>query len=158
METYGSFYRRHKDKLFGYLMRLTGDYQLASDIMQESFTRMLEHYGPESLNVRLLFTIARNGVFDDVRKKAHRKEQIGDIEEPSIDLEQQLLVREEYKKVMAAMQRLEETERDILALIVSSNLTYRDIAEITGISEANVKVKVHRARVKIKKMLTMGAK
>ena len=158
METYGSFYRTHKDKLFGYLMRLTGDYQLAGDIMQESFTRMLEHYGPESQNVKLLFTIARNGVFDDVRKKAHRKEQIGDIEEPSIDLEQQLLVREEYKQVMAAMQRLEETERDILALIVSSNLTYRDIAEVTGISEANVKVKVHRARVKIKKILTMGAK
>ena len=95
---------------------------------------------------------------DDARKKAHRKEQIGDIEEPGLDLEQQLLVREEYKQVMAAMQRLEETERDILALIVSSNLTYRDIAEVTGISEANVKVKVHRARVKIKKMLTMGEK
>jgi RNA polymerase sigma-70 factor (ECF subfamily) len=139
-------------------MRLTGDYQLASDIMQESFTRMLEHYGTESLNVKLLFTIARNGIFDEVRKKAHRKEQIGDIEEQSIDLEQQLLVREEYRKVMAAMQQLEATERDILALIVSSDLTYSDIAQVTGISESNVKVKVHRARLKIKKILTLGEK
>jgi len=139
-------------------MRLTGDYQLASDIMQESFTRILEHYGTEALNVKLLFTIARNGVFDEVRKKAHGKEQIGDLEEQSIDLEQQLLVREEYRKVMAAMQQLEATERDILALIVSSDLTYSDIAQVTGISEANVKVKVHRARLKIKKILTLGEK
>ena len=158
MEEYSSFYRSNKDKLFGYLMRLTCDYQISSDIMQESFMRLLTHYGPGSQNGSLLFTIARNTVLDNVRKKAHRKGQAGGIKKETFDPEQQLLVREEYKQVMAAMQRLEETERDILALIVSSNLTYRDIAEVTGISEANVKVKVHRARVKIKKILTMGAK
>ncbi|HAY40116.1 MAG TPA: RNA polymerase subunit sigma, partial [Desulfobacteraceae bacterium] len=55
-------------------MRLTGNYPLASDIMQESFTRYLEHYGPQTQNVSLLFTIARNLVWDNTRKKTNNKE------------------------------------------------------------------------------------
>ena len=39
------FYNKHKDRFFAYLMRSTGDYYLASDIMQDSFTRYLERYG-----------------------------------------------------------------------------------------------------------------
>ena len=52
-----------------------------------------------------------------------------------------------------ALQKLDDDERDILSLILSSDLSYREIATIAGISEANVKVKVHRARIKLKKML-----
>ena len=67
-----------------------------------------------------------------------------------------MLVREEYRRVLAAMQELEQEERDILSLVVSSGLSYREIAGVAGISEANVKVKVHRARVKIRKIMKTG--
>jgi len=62
-------------------MRLTGNYQLASDIMQESFARYLEHYGPQTQNISLLFTIARNLVWDNTRKKTRDKEIENNIEE-----------------------------------------------------------------------------
>jgi RNA polymerase sigma-70 factor (ECF subfamily) len=65
-------------------------------------------------------------------------------------------VREEYRQVLSAMQELAKDERDILALVISGDLSYREIASIAGISEANVKVKVHRARLKLKKFLGMG--
>lgn len=158
MEKYGTFYQKNKDKLFGYLMRLTGDYQLSGDIMQESFTRILAHYGSKSQNISLLFTIARNAVLDHIRRKENSKEEWGEPEDKTIDPEQQVLVREKYKKVLGALQRLEKEERDILALVVSSELRYRDIAVISGISEASVKVKVHRARTKLRKILKMGEK
>ena len=156
MEDYSAFYRSKKDKLFGYLMRLTGDYHLSSDIMQESFTLLLTHYGPESQNGALLFTIARNAVLDNLRKKAHRRKHASDVEELGCDPEKRLLIREEYRGVLAAMQSLDKDERDILALKVSSDLGYRDIAAIIGISEANVKVKIHRARIKLRKILDRG--
>jgi RNA polymerase sigma-70 factor (ECF subfamily) len=156
VETFGSFYQAQSERLFGYLIRLTGDYQLSSDIMQESFTRYLEHYGHQEQNVSLLFTIARNAVWDNSRKRSQNKELEGDIKDGAIDPEQQLSVREEYRKVLAAMQQLEKSDRDILALTVSSDMTYRDIAAVTGISEANVKVKVHRTRIKLKKILKTG--
>ena len=137
-------------------MRLTGNYQLASDIMQESFARYLEHYDSQTQNVSLLFTIARNLVWDNTRKKTNNKEMENDIEDVTFNPEEQLLVRESYRNVLSAMQKLKKSQRDILALTVSSDLSYREIANILGISEANVKVKVHRARILLKELLQTG--
>jgi len=137
-------------------MRLTGNYQLASDILQESFTRYLEHYGPRTQNVSLLFTIARNLVWDNTRKKTNNKEIENNIEDVTFNPEEQLLVRESYRNVLSAMQKLKKSQRDLLALTVSSDLSYREIANILGISEANVKVKVHRARTLLRELLQTG--
>jgi RNA polymerase sigma-70 factor (ECF subfamily) len=66
------------------------------------------------------------------------------------------MVREQYRQVLSAMQTLKTDERDILALTVSSQLSYRDISSIVGISESNVKVKVHRARAKLRQFIQAG--
>ncbi|MBW2623265.1 MAG: RNA polymerase sigma factor [Deltaproteobacteria bacterium] len=158
MKTYREFYIQHKDQLFGYLMRMTGDYYLAGDIMQESFTRHMERYGNKEPRKTLLYTIARNAFFDHHRK-SKRSVQIDD--NPGVqssDGEHTVLVRSEYREVLAAMKELEPGEREILALVVSSGLSYRKIASVMGISEANVKVKVHRARVALRKILAQGGK
>jgi len=156
VDTFRLFYRTQRKKIFGYLMRLTGNYQLASDILQESFTRYLEHYGPQTQNVSLLFTIARNLVWDNTRKKTNNKEIENNIEDVTFNPEEQLLVRESYRNVLSAMQKLKKSQRDLLALTVSSDLSYREIANILEISEANVKVKVHRARILLKELLQTG--
>lgn len=154
---YSSFYRKHKDKLFAYVMRMTGEYYLSSDIMQESFTRYFEHYGDKTESVSLLYTIARNALFDHTRKQRRTTQLEEEQEDCSAgNQEQALIVREEYQRVLSAMQMLKKDERDILALAVSGVLSYRSIASIAGISEANVKVKVHRARLNLKKILNPG--
>jgi RNA polymerase sigma-70 factor (ECF subfamily) len=134
-------------------MRRTGDYALASDILQESFTRYLERYGENKRSVSLLYTIGRNLVFDAFRKKARSHQSSHDPDPAGQDDEHRLLVRDEYRRVLDAMQQLKEDERDILSMIVSSELSYREIADIIGISEANVKVKVHRARLKLRRLI-----
>jgi hypothetical protein len=45
VELYERFYRDNKERIFAYLLRLTGDYHLAGDLTQESFTRCLARYG-----------------------------------------------------------------------------------------------------------------
>ena len=72
--------------------------------------------------------------------------------------EAQMMVREDYRRVLAAIQKMEPEERDVLSLVVSSDLSYREIARITGTSEGNVKIRVHRARVKLRKMMNTGEK
>ena len=137
-------------------MRSTGDYYLSNDILQESFTRYLERYREEKPSPALLYTIARNAVVDGHRKQGRNTRQL-DEQEPFLqNPEMHILVREDYRRVLAAMQELEQEERDILSLVVSSGLPYREIARIAGTSEANVKVRVHRARVKLKKMMNIG--
>lgn len=142
--------------LFAYLMRMTGDYYLASDIMQESFTRYLERYKEQVPNASLLFTIARNALFDQSRVRGRNVQLEEDPIDGSANQEYGLMVKQEYHHVIAAMQRLKVDERDILALAISDGISYRDIASIVGISVENVKVKVHRIRLKLKKILHSG--
>jgi RNA polymerase sigma-70 factor (ECF subfamily) len=152
------FYNKYKEMLFAYLMRRTGDYYLSGDIMQESFTRYLDRYGDRNHSAPLLFRIARNALLDDQRK-AQRSTSLAEEDEPDgKNPEHQMLVRDEYRRVLAAMQQLGEAERDVLSLAVSSDLSYRDIAELTGTSEQNIKVRVHRARVKLRTILDQGDK
>jgi RNA polymerase sigma-70 factor (ECF subfamily) len=156
VDKYRAFYSEHKDKLFAYLMRITADYYLSSDIMQESFTRYLEHYSQEPPSLPLLYTIARNALLDHARRERHKTELEGDQADCSGDQEQVLMVRQEYRHVLLAMKELEKDERDLLALAVSGDFSYREIASIAGISKANVKVKVHRARLKLKEVIHRG--
>jgi RNA polymerase sigma-70 factor (ECF subfamily) len=67
--------------------------------------------------------------------------------------EERYIAKEESDTILAALARLGDDERDILALIVSSGLCYQEIADIRQCSVANIKVKVHRARQKLKKLL-----
>ena len=142
--------------MFAYLLRLTGDYQLSNDLMQESFTRCLSRYGRNGNNCALLYTIARNAALDAVRK--HREERIGDDDElsPASDPERQLIEKQGYSQMLSAIQKLNPVDRELIALLSTETFSYKQIGRLLGISEANVKVKVHRARLKLKAMLNHG--
>jgi len=139
-------------------MRSTGDYHLSSDILQESFTRYLEKYGEEGLSPTLLYTIARHALIDGYRKKSFEAPPLDEqgLPHSNPNPETHLLVREDYRRVLAAMQKLAPEERDVLSLVISSDLSYREISKVTGTNEGNIKVRVHRARVKLKRMMNEG--
>jgi RNA polymerase sigma-70 factor (ECF subfamily) len=86
-------------------------------------------------------------------KKKHINSITTEEPEDTRDQEQRMLVRESCRDVLAAMQNLKKKERDILSLVVSADLSYREVAELTGMNEVNVKVTVHRARVKLRNIL-----
>ena len=156
MSKFREFYQSHRDRIFAYLMRSTGDYYLSGDIMQESFTRYFEKYGEGQTNPALLNVIARNALVDGHRKPGRNPISFDEQEHSGSDPEKHLMIRDNCRRVLAAMQKLEKTERKILILVVSSGLTYREIARKTRTSEGNVRVMVHRARVKLKKMIDAG--
>ena len=158
VDNFREFYSKQRVRLFAYLMRSTGDYHLASDILQESFTRYLEKYGETDQSPALLYAIARNAVVDGHRKRRPNTPLVDELELPQSNPEAHIMVREDYRRVLAAMQELKPEERDVLALVVSSDLSYREIARITGTSEGNVKVRVHRSRLKLRKMMNTGEK
>lgn len=156
MEDFGIFYKNHHKKLFSYLMRISGDYHLSMDIMQESFTRYFERYAKETRNVSLLYTIARNHFLDHKRREGREASLEGDFEDTQASQMDLMQIKQEYGQVLSAMAKLEGGEREILALVLSGDFNYRDIASITGTNEDNIKVKVHRARVKLRGILETG--
>jgi len=153
MEEFGTFFKKQQDKLLSYLMRMTGDYHLSMDLMQESFTRYLEKYANNTRNVSLLYTIARNNFLDHKRRSGRLVALDQDYEDLSANQADSYQIKQEYRRVFSAMKGLEDDERELLSLVLSGEFNYKEIASITGTTEANVKVKVHRARTKIKKKL-----
>ncbi len=156
VNSYKAFYNDCKGKLFGYLLKVTGDYHLAADIMQESFTRYLERYGDQDPNQALLFRIARNLMVDNLRRRGRQASVQPDQVEDSRGQEHRLLIRQEARRVLEAMEKLDTQQREILSLVVESGMSYSQIASLMGLTEANVKVKVHRARMRLRKYLMEG--
>ena len=153
MKKFTEFYSTHKDRLFGYLLRKTGNYQLSADIMQESFVKYLEMYKTRERSTALLFTISRNLLIDQFRRQRPETEFKDEKYSSSNGQEQQYLIREEARRVLDAIQQLDKEDADILSLVVTSNLSYAEISKVTKLSEANVKVRVHRSRLKLRDIL-----
>jgi RNA polymerase sigma-70 factor (ECF subfamily) len=153
-----AFYRAGKDKLFGYLVRMTANHDLSADVMQESFVRYIEHYGSEPCQYSLLYRIARNVLTDHFRRNNRfTYMDDDDFEDNCITPEQTVVARDAFQQVLNAMQKLKPDDREILSLAAGDgNLSYQQIGEITGNSEANVKVRIHRARLKLREILKKG--
>ncbi|MBE0585232.1 MAG: RNA polymerase sigma factor, partial [Desulfofustis sp.] len=147
------FYTDNRDKLFGYLLRKTGSVSQAADLVQESFTRYLERYRHGSKSPALLFTIGRNLFYDGTRHHKRFRVVEQHPEPLAEDQEHRYLAGEETRRIQHALSQLDEEERDLLALVVNSDLSYREIAGICRCSESNIKVKVHRARKKLRRLL-----
>ena len=157
MEKYEVFYKNSKDGLFAYLLRMTGDYHLACDLVQESFVRYLQRYSNIGERSRsLLYTIARNTAMDAFRRPKNEhfnpEEYIGHTHDP----EQQLDDRQAYDRMLAAIRQLPDLDRELISLLSGADLSYAEIGRILNISEANVKVKVHRARIRLREILRNG--
>jgi RNA polymerase sigma-70 factor (ECF subfamily) len=143
-------YEEHRERLFYYLLRLTGDYDLSRDIMQESFVRCLGRYGDRITNIALLYKVARNLVFDHKRKSDRNEPLEQQQTADPTDIEHQVLVHERYRKVLAALKSLSFQDRELLSLVADESLSYREIASILGTTENSIKVRVHRARKRLR--------
>jgi RNA polymerase sigma-70 factor (ECF subfamily) len=156
MTEYGSFYERYRDRIFAFLLRRSGDRELSEDLTQESFARHLHRYGGSVVSPYLLYTIARNVLID--HRRARRVEVPIFDEECDAgggDAESLFLVREERRRVDAALGRLSERERQLLVL-AASGVRYARIAALLGLNEANVKVLIHRARIRLRQLMEKG--
>lgn len=154
---FSTLYQDYRERLFFYLMRMTGgDYDLSRDILQESFTRCLERYGNRIESVALLYKIARNLVIDHHRNSS-RNEPIDELHAANaIPIDRQILVREQYRRMLDALRSLSFDDREVLSIVASESVSYREIASILGTTENSIKVRIHRARKRLRSAMTNG--
>lgn len=163
-ERFRQFYSEYKNKLFSYLMYKSGDREVALDIMQESFTRYIQRYdhvgkvgsasNTVTMSPALLYTIARNALIDFQRNQGKLKRTEHFIPQAVPDEEASFIAREESARMKRAIAKLPEQDREILVLAVGG-VAYKEIAEISNLSVANVKVRIHRARTRLRQMLNI---
>ena len=156
MENCERLYRDNRERVLRFLLHLTGDVELARDLVQETFARYLSRYGRDSEQPGLLFTIARNAGLDALRRRRTSPLPERETADPRRDPEHQLIDRQEMERVLAAIRRLDDTDRQLVAFLATGTFSYREIGRLLDLSETNVKVRVHRARLKLKALMAEG--
>lgn len=146
-------YQKYRQPLMGYFYRRTGGKNsLSQDLVQQLFMRLIKyrHTYREGANFRTwLYQLARNVLVDEYRSwqplanaATFEKEVIID---PSISSQLRLEQRESKLLLDIALKRLPVKSQELIELCKYQALPYREVGQILGISEANVKVRLHRA-------------
>jgi len=151
MITFHEIYKHHSRDVYRYAYWLAGSADDANDITSETFARAWA--GREQIHTETvkayLFTIARNLYLKGLR---HTKRQL-DLDplqpDPKPAPEQQVESRLELDRAMQAIQLLPEVDRAAFLLRVQHELPYDEIARILQLPLTTVKVKIHRARLKL---------
>lgn len=154
MNWFQQFYKSDGDKLYVYLLHKSGNHELAADLVQEAFARYWEHYRDHEASTALLFTIGRNLYYDHTRK-ARNNIQYEDNRtlQTQVGQEESFIAKEDAARMRDCLLKLNEKDRDLLTLVVSSGYSYQIIADICCCSRANVKMKIHRARKRLRKLM-----
>ena len=154
-DAFAAFYERSARSLWAYLSRCSGDPALADDLMQESYVRFLCASQPdgEIASRRYLFRIATNLLRDYWRRP--RTTSIDDL--PENFFATAFTSLDAHALLGPAMDRMTPRDRQLLWLAHAENYTHGEIAEITGLASASIRLLLFRARRKIKGLLQQPA-
>ncbi|MCF7675261.1 MAG: sigma-70 family RNA polymerase sigma factor [Akkermansiaceae bacterium] len=157
---------RHQDAVVGTVARMLGNPADAEDIGQQVFLRIWRHakrYRPEAKFTTYLFTITRNLVFNETRRRSRRKEVSADEREEISHLQvaaesarqpdAELLQAELQQAVDAAIAALPEVQRMAVVLRRYEQMPYEEIAEVLKLSLSAVKSLLFRARATLRESL-----
>ena len=155
-----SIFEEQYDPLIRYLVRLTGDPDLAADIAQESFIRLVERE-PDDRQLRgWLFRVATNLVRDNSRVSRRRLELLQGSSDllnegryGSADPERVLEVKETRRVVRTALDALSLRDRTLL-LMREEGFSHREMAEAVGTTTKSVGSMIARALRKLARELS----
>jgi len=153
-DAFAGFYQRSAPALRAYLVRVSGNSALADDLTQESYLRFLCATCPEGGEVnyrRYLYRIATNLLRDHWRRP--KATCIEDIPERLLAARDELSRIESQAALDPAMARMRPRERQLLWLAHAEGYSHREIAEITGLNAAGIRLLLFRARRKIARLL-----
>lgn len=143
---------RYADNVYRFILKNLRHEEDAQDVVQSAFEKMWKNR--ENIDAATaksyLFTVAHNQMIDHLRKvkRITLKEEFNEQDKV---LDQQ---HQDLKKLLnEALNRLNETQRSLVMLKDYEGYSYEEIGKIMGLSESQVKVYLHRARVQLKNFL-----
>lgn len=154
MNDYEMLWKTYAKDIHRFAFHLSNDATLAEDLTSETFVRLWTQRTPlrETTIKAYLFTITRNLYLGHLRKTSRQTRLDEEPVSNTPGQEMALAQKQHQQKVSSALQSLREEERTAL-LLKSERLTYEELASILGVSQTAAKVKVHRARLKLKKLV-----
>lgn len=168
---FAALVRRHQSPLFNFALRQVRTPELAQDIVQETFVRVVQKaadFKHEARFTTWVYTITRNLCIDHLRKGALRKhpsldesrgeegegptlgEQTAD---PRASVEREATGTELKTRILRAVDKLPDDQREVFLMREVSNLPFKEIADITGVPENTVKSRMRYALERLQEAL-----
>ena len=150
---FGELYARYSSRVYAYCRRFLGNREEAEDVFQETFIRFHQSASKERdmTNVPgFLLKIARN-LCVTIKKNVVHNVTIEDY--MAVNSDNSVDKNEMLDLIKYAMELLPDNYREFFVLREYNGLSYKEIADLTGESMTSVKVKIHRAKQKIREIL-----
>jgi RNA polymerase sigma-70 factor (ECF subfamily) len=155
-EKYQQFFPRVFAYVYGRIHNVHQTEDLVSEVFERAFLKMGSLRNDEAF-ATWLFTIARNLVTSHARKRGRESVVDPDILKSvvatSMSVENEVLIREEVAAVVECLKKFPQREQDIVSLKFDAELTNGQIAQVMGLSEANVRVILFRTLRKLRETM-----
>jgi RNA polymerase sigma-70 factor (ECF subfamily) len=149
-DAFRGFYERTSGALWGYLSRISGSRQVADDLLQESYYRLLKSnaaFESEHHRRNYLYRIATNLVRDGRRTMKPSFDE--GVELANVAAPDGHSDAESRTDVRRALGRLKPRERALLWLAYANGSSHAEIADVLGLKRGSIKLLLFRARRKM---------
>ena len=142
----------HADGLYRFLLKNIRDKEVARDLVQESFMKLWEKRKEveQAKSKSYLFTTGYHTMIDHIRKNSRN------VAYETVEYSEESYDRgySDLKEILnEAVEKLPVDQRSVVMLRDYEGYSYKEIADITNLSEAQVKVYIYRARLFLKKYI-----
>lgn len=156
--------RRYNQRLFRVLRGILGDDDESEDVLQETYVRAFQHLSQFAGRARFSTWLTKIGVHEALaRRRKRSKLQVVDFDDPEYvsmaplndgPSPEQQASNNELRSILAkAVDQLPDDLRVVFALRMIEGLDTRESAECLSLTEANVKVRLHRAKAVLRSRL-----
>ena len=149
---------QYESPLIHYALRLTRNLDQARDVVQDTFLKLCRQpcNSFDGNLARWLFTVCRNGAFDLQRKERRMTTAAELNEQPSTACqspEAAVIARDSAERVFQVLDQLPENQQEVVRLKFQNDMTYQEIADVTGLSVTNVGFLLHTALKRLRELL-----
>ncbi len=164
LKSFAQIIDRYKQKIFGMIYRWVGEKQISEDLAQEVFLKLyreLKNYRGEAKFSTWLYQVTLNCCRDHWRKQQRRRGEeefqdgsIGGRTDPKI--EEIVEAKETATHLRKVLASLPPIYQEAVYLRFFGEMSYEEIAEATGVHLSNVKMRVARGLVQLRKRMHLG--
>ncbi|HHV30299.1 MAG TPA: RNA polymerase sigma factor [Clostridium sp.] len=153
---FDEIYRLYVNDVYRFLISITGDEKIAEELTQETFYRALRGIDKFKGNCKMsvwLCQIAKNLYYSYCKKeKANYKQELNETLHTDTEIDERVITSQNNISLHKILHSIEEPYKEVFSLKVFAELSYRQISEIFGKSEAWARVTYYRAKEKIKSL------
>ena len=158
--------QRHQSKIYGFIYSKVADHDVANDIFQDTFIKVIktlksDSYNEEGKFLPWVMRIAHNLIVDHFRK-GKKMPMLRETEEFSIfsilsddvpNVESRLITAQVEKDLKALIGELPDDQREVLVMRIYQDLSFKEIAETTGVSINTALGRMRYALMNLRKII-----